>query len=83
MIVDLVLGFKQSVGVNDVIFVLKDASNVGKFGDFEVDSNSIRQISSISTSSPSPTDAGGPQGIFMYRSHIFSAFWLYSAIATN
>lgn len=66
MIVDLVLGFKQTVGVNDVISVLKDASNVGKFGDFEVDSNSIRQIS-ISTSSPSPTDAGGPEGIFMYR----------------
>ena len=83
MIVDLVLGFKQSVGVNDVISVLKDASNVGKFGDFEVDLNSIRQISSISTSSPSPTDAGGAEGIFMYRSHIFSAFWLYLAIATN
>ena len=62
MIVDLVLGFNQSVDANVIVSTLKDAASEGKFGDFNVDSNSIRQNSSISTSSASPTNAGGAQG---------------------
>ena len=59
VIVDLGLGFNQSVDVNDVISTLKDAASDGKFGDFNVDSNSIGQTSLISTSSPSPTNTEG------------------------
>lgn len=48
--------FNQSVIASEVLTVLKDAAKNDKFGDFEVDPNSIKQTS------PSPTDTAGTKG---------------------
>ena len=45
--------FNQSVDVNEVLTVLKDAAQQNKFGDYKVDPNSIKQIASSSTVTPS------------------------------
>ena len=45
--------FNQSVDVNEVLTVLKDAAQQNKFGDYKVDPNSIKQISPSSTVTPS------------------------------
>jgi len=69
VIVDLVLPFNQSIGVNDVISDLKTAAQQTNFGGFIVDPESIKQTAPSPTASPSlttsssTTTTGGTQGI--------------------
>ncbi|KAJ7376167.1 hypothetical protein OS493_036548, partial [Desmophyllum pertusum] len=53
VIIDFVMNFNQSVDVSEVLTVLKDAAQQNKFGEYKVDSNSIKQISPSSTVTPS------------------------------
>ena len=49
------MNFDQRVVANEVLTVLKDAAQRKKFGEYEVDPNSIKLIDSSYTVTPSTT----------------------------
>lgn len=58
VIVDFMMKFNQSAVVSEVLFVLKTAAKEDNFDGFNVDPNSIQQISSPTT------DTSSTKGIF-------------------